>query len=1142
MADTPPEPSPPTRKQGRGPGKAQGTGQATGQGSGQGTGQGSGQGSGAGQVPSQGPRKPGTNGGATPAASPPTRAQRATGSGGNGGAATPTPAPAANSSPAKSRAKLRLQRPGAPATGSPATGGANATPAPAAPTTPAGSPPTRLQNPRGPATPARPDPRTRLQRPGPATPPTARVNAATPTPAPAPGSGLPATFPTALTARFQPLGEAGSGSEGTVWHVRRIDGAGAVGDAAVKVGNPGVEADTELLAHLGSDPAFRRHVPEILGHGRVEHAGVLRDWMAMEYLPVTLADHVASLRHRGRLDRPGEIERIIRELVALLDFWQNTVHRNPVDFKPANILVRTRGSAKPQFVVADFGGVAKLTASRSFMDLQVTAAFMAPEQLIGRNHQAGPWWSLGTILYEVFTGQTRYRRADGDLVNDEALHERLLIDDEVDLAAVTDPRQRLLLQGLFTKDPADRWTAPQVREWLNGGSPDVVRNRVAQPSAPEPPPAAPAHRPIAFRGEDFHDPAALAEALLARSADAAAWLVGGAAGGGARRLRDWLRDEVKDTVFDLHYLKDVERGTPAERSAAASRAVLALGAAFTPAAVPHVRDRRVDAAGLAQQAEEPDALTFVEELVAAGLPALAARFHCGHEGCPEQACARLLALTQLPAVLTVVEREARTLGARGGGGGDGRLSAAERRTARRWALLLTVQPDGQRRAVVRRLAALPGPLRALPGPAQKAAAVVADGVGTVTARVRGGGREQFRRNWSDLRRRALTAAPDTVEGRGLLASAAVLQVRSVRAGGAQRGRNRGAWRAGARAWWGGAQSALPRRAMAAALILIALSITLWAGAVWRIAIDSGTGAEVLPGGAFDGPLRTAGEVAARGTAGQLGAALAAAVAVAAFPARVGRRMLFLAVAASFTIGYLHLGPPMTVLKPPQAVVDRVVMFEGGLASWAGAGSVAAVVLALMLNSRTVRWLLTPADEAAQRARADRLRLATRRRARTGGEANRWREGRDGYRDRLLFWLGGTAVLTLLLWAAVEVRVAVVTRDHPGPAVWGTGQAGAAYQADFLLLLAFLALLSATALPQAARRLLAGSALGAVALGAWPPPLGPFEALRIPVLGAWFRPLGELWGHASFWAAVLVVLPLACYLAVWTLRRIAPDPE
>ncbi|MED7953025.1 protein kinase domain-containing protein [Streptomyces sp. BE303] len=1174
MADTPPEPSPPTRKQGRGQGTGQGTGQGANQARGggrnqsQGQNQGRNQGQGQGRTPAQG-----RSGDGPTAASPPTRVQRSggpandgrTGTEGGGAPAghrsdtptgtptnprsgTPQGAPAA-SPPTRVQGGSRPRRTG---NGTGGTTGATTGSTDGAPTgggTPAAgsavpSPATRLQRGKPPApAPARtpaPGAPTRVQRPGATQPPPAPGGSASPTAAPSagPSADQAGAFPTALTDRYHPVGPAGSGSEGTVWHVRRADGGG---DAAVKVGNPGVQADTELLTHLG-DAAFRRHVPEILGHGRIEHAGALCDWMAMEYLPVTLADHVAELRRRGRLDRPGETERIIRELVALLDFWQTTVDRNPVDFKPANILVREGGRsgrggpAAPQFVVADFGGVAKLTASRRFSaDMQVTVAFMAPEQLAGHNHRAGPWWALGTILYEVFTGGTRYRRADGGLVSDEALQYRLVMEDVVDLAAVTDERRRLLLQGLFTKEPADRWTAPQVRDWLAGGSPEVVRTRVA-PEAPQVE-TGPAYRPIAYRGADFHDPTALAVRMLAESGDAAAWLMSG----GARRLRDWLRDEVKDTALDLHYLKDVDRGTPADRSRAASRAVLALGAVFAPEAVPHVRDRRVDATGLARTAGEDGTAAFVDELIAAGLPALAARFRCGHEACPDGACRRLLALTELPAVLEAVGREARDLGGRGGGRGgggrDGRLTADELATAHRWALLLTVQPDAQRLAVVRRVSALPGPLRRLPAPAHTAATVVADTAGTARAAVLRGERDRFRRAWSELRRRALAASPTTAEGRALLAAAAVLHVRRVRAEGARRGADRGAWKTTARAWGRGARSAVPRRAAAAVLLLLGLAVTLWAGAVWRIAVDAGAGGAFLPDGAFGGPLRTAGDTAARETVGQLGAALVAAVAVAAFPARIGRRVLLLVVAAAFAVGYLRLGPPMTVLRPPAAVVERVVMFEGGLGSWAGVGAAAGVVLALVLNGRSNRWLLNPANEAEERAAGDRRRLAARRRAR-GGSPNRWRTGRAGLRDRLLFALGGTLVLTLLLWAAVEVRLVVGQPHHPTPESWGTGQAGAAYQADYLLLLAFLALLGAVAVPRTAPRILAGSALGVVVLGAWPPPLGPLEALRIPVLGSWFSSIAEVWGHAAFWAALLVALPLACYVGFWTVRRVA----
>ncbi|MEU6238767.1 hypothetical protein, partial [Kitasatospora sp. NPDC047058] len=149
--------------------------------------------------------------------------------------------------------------------------------------------------------------------------------------------------------------------------------------------------------------------------------------------------------------------------------------------------------------------------------------------------------------------------------------------------------------------------------------------------------------------------------------------------------------------------------------------------------------------------------------------------------------------------------------------------------------------------------------------------------------------------------------------------------------------------------------------------------------------------------------------------------------------------------------------------------------------------------------------------------------------------DQWRAGRAGAQDRLLFALGALLTLLALLWAAAEVRFAV-TGHHPTAESWGTGRTGASDQAGFVLLLAVLALLGAAAAPRTARRLLGFWATGTVLLGAWPPPVGPLEALRVPVLEGWFRGLAEVWGHAAFWAALLVALPFAAHAGLFAVRR------
>ncbi|MFD7593382.1 hypothetical protein ACFV6D_10170 [Kitasatospora sp. NPDC059812] len=978
------------------------------------------------------------------------------------------------------------------------------------------------------------------------------------------GGRFAGAFPDALRGRFAPLGVAGSGTEGTVWHVRRTDGGG---EAAVKVTAAGHAMDADLLGYLRNDD-YRRHVPHIVDFGRVGHHGAELDWVAMEYLPVTLADHFAELRKRGRHTDRREAERIVYELVALLDFWQRRIERNPLDFKPANVLVRP-GREPGEFVIADFGGVARLTASRRFTpETIVTIPYMAPELLAGRNHEAGPWWALGNVLYELFTGRPRFLGADGLLISDEVLQLELVLGDEVDLSALADPRQLLLLQGLFTKNPEDRWTAPQVRSWLAGGSPAVVRRQTRADTGRT-------HRPITFFGSPFTDPAKLAEVLLRRSGDAARWL----SAGGAERLRDWLRDDVQDNVFDLHHLTDVARAPGSRRDAVAALAVLAFGAAFAPSATPYYLDRPIDTPGLERIATEPDGAAFIDALVRVGAPAVAARYDCFHPECSGEHCSRLLALAQLPDVLAEVDRAARTVGG-GRRGGDG-LSPQEREEAHRLVVWLSVRPE-ERDRLLGRLSPLPTALHRLPLPERAAelaalvAAVVVDaalaaGSGLRTA-VRATVRrpapdptaapEAVRRRWSALRRRAVGADPGDDAGRAALVAAETLRPRGRgrgerpdgaegREGGEGRenraGRDRWPgrlwqggrertpvdWPARLREWWPHARTGLPRRAGAVLLLFLALGLLLWAGAVFRYPVEAGVQLKISPDGAFGGPLKKAGEHAAQQVVGQLGAALVAAAVLAFFPARVGLGTAALTGVGAFAIGYLRLGPPMTGLEMPKPVAERVVLFEGGMGSWAGLAAVAAIVASFVLIERAANRLLKPAHEARRQVREAWRRLAGRGAA-ARWDGKQWRTGPVGARDRALFALGSTCVLALLLWAAVEVRLAA-TGHHPTPASWGTGQTGAAYQSGFVVLLAVVSLASTLGTPVTARALLGCWIPVTLVLGAWPGPLGPVEALRIPVLQGQFTAVAEFWGYGAFWAALLVALPLAAYGVLRTAR-------
>ncbi|MGW7239432.1 protein kinase domain-containing protein [Streptomyces sp. NPDC054804] len=1065
--------------------------------------------------PTEPPRKP---------SSPPTRKQR------RPKAAPPSPQTRAQrQDPAPQSPPTRVQRPN-PAPQSP--------PDPAA--TPASatsqSPPTRVQRPdptppprtpraRSAGTPS--EPRTRPGRP--ADPPTRRDPAT-----------AHAEFPQALRDRYEPHGIAGAGSEGTVWHVRRLaDGT----DAAVKIAHPGQAMDLDTLEHLAT-PDFRRHVPGIHEFGDIAVGGTVCGWVAMEYLPTTLEDH---LGRRLRDGKPREervrTERTVRELADLLDFWQTRIDRNPLDLKPANILVRqshggTRKDNDGQFqlVVADFGGVAKFTASQSYRDFQITALYMAPEQIVNQNLKATPWWTIGLVLYQVFTGRPLYVLGDDARITDEAWTRALIVNHEVDLSAVTDARQNLLLQGLLTKDPDDRWTAAEVRRWLKGDTPQVVR-----PAAPDAAPAAARHAnsPITFRGTAHHEAESLAAAMAQHSQEAADWL----AAEGGQRLAAWLRKDLKDTSYDSGQLLDLQRGQ--NRPVRAAVAALAFVAVFAPTATPQYRGRRVDADGIARIAQGQGAVAFIDELLKANVPTVAAGFHCGHAECADGRCEVLLALAeQLPRTIEDVRARARTLGRRTGnnGGSGGSLDKRETNAAYGLAAALIVHPEQRGRALLP-LAGLPGPLAAFLAKAPVGVLAVLARLGALRYRVGAfmrsrGADAGFLRRWAELHRRAAAGDVRTVTGRAALVAAAVLLPRALRADAI--GQDHAVTLT---EWWSTAWRPLARRLAAGAALFIAFWLLIWSGAMLRYVHDSGLGGDALdPADRLVAPLAHAADLASATQAGLCAVALVAAVAFAAATTRISGWLLVAGAALASYVGYARSDlPPLDPMHAPGWLTERMRYFLGGWQSWNGVTALVLVPLVcvlLMVLARRQLGLARAAEEEQarlRRERAEQRRVAAGLPRRPYENPARWRTGPRGTRDRALFAVSALLMLLTLLWAAVEVRVAL-DGDHPTLASWGTGRQGASYQSQYVLVCAAVCALAALASPAFARRVLAWAAGAVIALGLWPPPVEPARALSLPVAPDLFTGFAETWGHAAFWAALLLALPLSLYAAGFAVRR------
>ncbi|MHA5049322.1 protein kinase domain-containing protein [Streptomyces sp. SD15] len=988
------------------------------------------------------------------------------------------------------------------------------------------SPPTRKQRP--PAKPANPDAPPRVVHPRHTDPPTRREAHNT----------ARAEFPQALLDRYEPHNIAGAGSEGTVWHVRRLaDGT----DAAVKIAHPGQAMDMDTLEHLAT-PEFRRHVPRIHEFGDIAIGPTVCGWVAMEYLPLTFEDHLTRRLRDGkpREDR-AQTERTVRELAELLDFWQTRIDRNPLDLKPANILVRPSNGAKSggrnggrfQLVVADFGGVARFTASQSYRDFQITALYMAPEQIVNQNLKATPWWTLGLVLYQVFTGRPLYVLGDDARITDEAWTRRLILNNEVDLSAVTDAQQNLLLQGLLTKDPDDRWTAAEVRRWLKGEQPPVIR--------PDAPPTAPtarhANRPITFRGTAHHEAESLAAAMAQHSQEAADWLMGE----DGPRLAAWLRDDLKDTSYDSGQLLALKRGP--DRPIRAAVAALAFVAVFAPTASPQYRGRRVDADGIARIAQGQGAVAFVDELLKANVPTIAAGFRCAHPECAEGRCEVLLTLAdELPRTIEEVRNRARTLGRRGGNGNGGDPDARETNAAYGLAAALIAHP-GQRGQALRPLTGLPAPLASLIAKAPVGVLAALAGLGALRHRLgatlsRRGQDTGFLRRWADLHRRAAGGDVRTVSGRAALVAAAVLLPRVLRADaiGQDHAVTLGEW-------WSTAWRPLARRLAAAAALFAMLWLLIWSGAMLRFVHDTGLGWDALdPADTLTAPLARAVDAAAATQTGLCAVALAGAVAFAAAPARVSARLLPIGAALAAYVGYARPDlPPLDPLHAPDWLTERMRHLLGGWHSWNGVTALLVLPVACLLLMSLARWLLGQAGTAEGEQTRLRRERAEQRRARAGlprrpyQNPTRWRTGPLGTRDRALFALAALLTLVTLLWAAVEVRVAF-TGEHPTLASWGTGQQGASYQSQYVLACAGVCGLAALGSPAAARRVLKWAVVVVVALGLWPPPVEPARAVSMPVLPDLFTEFATTWGHASFWAALLLALPLSLYAAGFAVRR------
>jgi len=174
--------------------------------------------------------------------------------------------------------------------------------------------------------------------------------------------------------------------------------------------NPNVSQDEEMM---------KRFVHELRYSRKITHRNVIRIYdflyirgnyaISMEYFPShTLGGEIVN-------EKPMVLKRAIGFAMDIctgmtVAHQVGIVHR---DLKPANLLINEEGLLK----IVDFG----VAAAHREGDTQLTKTgyvigspkYMAPEQILGKKvDETADVYSLGVIMYEMFTGVPPYHRGD----------------------------------------------------------------------------------------------------------------------------------------------------------------------------------------------------------------------------------------------------------------------------------------------------------------------------------------------------------------------------------------------------------------------------------------------------------------------------------------------------------------------------------------------------------------------------------------------------------------------------------------------------------------------------------------------------------------------------------------------------------
>ncbi len=261
--------------------------------------------------------------------------------------------------------------------------------------------------------------------------------------------------PGTLVGEYEVTGVLGAGGLGTVYSGVHPLIAKKV---AIKVLNPGLSQDATIV---------QRFIQEARAVNQIGHRNIV-DIFSFGQLPSGLhyfvMEHLLGKSLRARLDEgPLSYQETFTMLSEVCDALvaahaEGIVHR---DLKPDNIHLVASKSGERSVKLLDFGIAKLLRADEKKPQQQTrtgspigTPLYMSPEQCVGRNVDARTdVYSLGVIMFEVYTGQLPFRR--DSYIETVTAHIHMPPPRPSELVELPAELEALILRCL-EKDPADR--------------------------------------------------------------------------------------------------------------------------------------------------------------------------------------------------------------------------------------------------------------------------------------------------------------------------------------------------------------------------------------------------------------------------------------------------------------------------------------------------------------------------------------------------------------------------------------------------------------------------------------------------------------------------------------------------------------